>query len=117
MHWLAAVQLSPSGSSGTHTLAALQYAFASHSASAVQLSPHAGGSWTAPPTQTADGYGPQSLATLPAMHAESSATPVAVSHVLALHTAWSLSPWHVAGEVHTAAEEYCAGQSFSVAQQ
>jgi hypothetical protein len=91
-HCESALQVSPSGSSGTHTLAALQYALASHSASDVQLSAHSGGFCTEPPVQVTDGYGPQVLATCPAAQAVSSATPIDVPHVLALHTATSRSP-------------------------
>src|SRR3954469_16342374 len=62
-------------------------------------------------------YGPQSLASIEPLHAESLPTLVWVAHWLSLQRATSSTPWQAVGVVHTGALRYDAGQSVSLAQQ
>ena len=82
----------------------MQYALASHSASLVHEVAHAGGVWVALPVQNTGRYGPQSLAWVPAVHAESLSTSWIVPHTLPTQVATSDSPSHAVGDVHTGGE-------------
>jgi hypothetical protein len=85
-------------------LEVLQYALASHSASLEHEVAHAGAVCVAEPVQNTGRYGPQSLASVPAVQAESLSTSGSVPQMLLLHVATSDSPSHADGEVHTGGE-------------
>jgi hypothetical protein len=107
----------PFASSGTQLPPPLQYAFASHSASLVHASRHAGAVCVDEPVQYTGSYGPQFDASVDDVHAESSSTSSSVTQMFAWHAATSASPSHADGDVHTGGVEYEPGQSVASAQQ